>query len=360
MTARIALAGWFGAGNLGDELILRSLVEEVRRRSMTPVAVSVHAEHTERDHGIEAVEHRSPLQTPKLLRALRSVDAVAVAGGLIQSETSPWNLPFHTSRIWAAKITRRPVVGVGLGVGRVPGAAGRALAVRSLRQVGSLSVRDSDSQRRLQNWGCKHAAIGVDPALGLRPEPVEADDTMCVILRPPNRRGLKTYAAKAASAWQHGLEKTAAAIDAVSAATGLTPRLMAFEARFDEELHAALADRLTVACETVTPRLDNVLAEVGRSRLVVTMRYHGAIAALLHQRPCVVLDYSPKMASLASEGGGWAPIIDPRHLDAGQLTNAASEALQSSAGASSTALQALRSRLAVNHDTLDSLLGRLR
>ena len=148
------------------------------------------------------------------------------------------------------------------------------------------------------------------------------DETMCVILRPRNRRGLKTYAAKAASSPQRGLDRAASAIDAASAATKLTPRLVAFEARFDEELHAGLAERLTVASEVVTPSLDSVLAEVGRSRLVITMRYHGAIAALLHQRPCVLLDYSPKMASLAGEGGGWAPVIDPQHLNADRLANA--------------------------------------
>ena len=155
MTARIALAGWFGADNLGDELILRSLTEELAKRGMAPVALSVNAESTERDHGIEAIQHRSPLQSPTLLRALRNVDALAVAGGLIQAETSPWNLPFHTSRIWAARMARRPVVSVGLGVGRVRGAAGRALAVRSLRHANRLVVRDSDSQRRLQNWGLR-------------------------------------------------------------------------------------------------------------------------------------------------------------------------------------------------------------
>ena len=357
MTRRIALAGWFGSQNLGDELILRSLVEALRARGAQPVAVSIDPAATQRNHGIESVAHRHPAQSPALVRALRGVDGMAVAGGVIQSETSPWNIPFHTSRLWAAAAARCPAAAVGIGVGQVPGPLGRGLARRALRRLHTLAVRDRDSAERLRGWGLHGAAVGADPVAGLEAAPVEPDDTMCVILRPPNRRGLRTYSAKAADAstsWQSGLQSAARAIEAAVSATGLTPRFVAFEAGFDDPLHRAVADRLTGPAEVVTPTLDTVLAEVGRSRLVVTMRYHGAMAALLHERPAVLLDYSPKMASLAAEGGGWAPLVDPGRLEADQLVRAASAALDSG-GRACEARAALRSRLAVNDSALDAL-----
>ena len=97
-----------------------------------------------------------------------------------------------------------------------------------------------------------------------------------------------------------------------------------------------------------------MLDEVGRSRLVVTMRYHGAVAALLHDRPAVLLNYSPKMASLGSEGNGWARVLDLGGLESGQLVDAVSDAWAAHSRAAE-ALDELRGRLRANETALDEL-----
>ncbi len=355
MTRRIAVAGWFGSDNLGDELILHCLVQALRDRGAEPVAVSIDSARTSRDHGIGSVTHRSLSQLLALRRALRDTDGMAIAGGLIQSETSPWNIPFHTSRLRAAA-RRCPMAAVGMGVGHVHGRLGRKLAQSSLRRLRRIVVRDADSARRLRHWGLDGVAVGADPVMALAPEPVEPDDTMCVILRPVNRRGLRTAAAKAARSKPPGamLDRMARSIDAAAAATGLAVRFVAFQASRDLPLHTELADRLTVPAEVVAPTLHTVVTEVGRSRLVVTMRYHGAVAALLHGRPAVLLDSSPKMASLASEGGGWAPLVDLGQLEAPELAAAASDAMAAASRAPDVRAELIR-RLAANESALDEL-----
>ena len=179
---------------------------------------------------------------------------------------------------------------------------------------------------------------------------------MCVILRPANRPGLRTAAGKATGAAPRGetLDRIARAIEAAAAATGLAPRLLAFQASREGLIHEDLAHRLTVPADVVTPSVGTVLEEVGRSRMVVTMRYHGAVAALLHGRPTVMLNYSPKMASLAGEAGGWAPLLSLEQLDAGPLETAVLEALDSPTRPAA-ALAELRSRLPANDAALDEL-----
>ena len=381
MTRRIAIAGWFGSDNLGDELILQSLVRSIRDRGAEPVAISIDGAATSRDHGIATITHRSPSHWTALRRGLYGCDAMAVAGGLIQSETSPWNIPFHASRLRAAS-PRCPAAAVGLGVGHVHGRLGRVLARNSLRQFRRVVVRDADSARRLRNWGLNEVAVGADPAMALEPEPVEPSDTMCVILRPANQRGLRTAAAKAARSKLSPavLEPMARAVDAAAAATGLAVRFVAFQASRDgplhaqiadrlttpgrhrqppvpttDPLHAQIADRLTAPVEVVVPTPDSVLAEVGHSRVVVTMRYHGAVAALLHGRPAVLLDSSPKMSALASEAGGWARMLDPGRFEGPELAAAVCDALEAPSRASQ-ARHELKGRLPVNDDALDELI----
>ena len=175
-------------------------------------------------------------------------------------------------------------------------------------------------------------------------------------LRLADRRGLRTAAGEAlkSTARPAVLDRIAGAIDAAATATGLAPRFVAFQASRDGPLHEELAPRLAAPVEVAAPTLHNILAEVGRSRLVVTMRYHGGVSALLHNRPAVLLDYSPKMASLAGEAGGWASLLGLDQLEERQIRVAVSDALAAQDRAPD-ALDELRGRLAANDAALDEL-----
>ena len=354
MTSRIAVAGWFGSDNLGDELILRSLVGCLRARGVEPVAISIDPEETDRIHGIDAVAHPSPLDYPKLRRALRETHGLVVAGGLIQTETSVWNIPFHASRLHSA----RHLTGcaVGLGVGRVGGPLAVPIARGVLRRLQAVVVRDHDSADRLLGWGLRNVRIGSDPVIGDRVDEVAPDDTICVILRPPNRRGIGTAATKAAPPSPAGAADLAGALDAVSNSTGLSIRMVAFQDSRDTPIHRSIAERLGSGAELVSPGLTSVLEEVGRSRLVITMRYHGAIAALLHGRPAVLLDYSPKMASLAAEGGQWAPLLNPLEREPDRAVRAAEAAIAVTPRVTEVRGM-LRDRLVENDRALDTIAG---
>lgn len=78
-------------------------------------------------------------------------------------------------------------------------------------------------------------------------------------------------------------------------------------------------------------------------------------AAPIHGRAGVLLDYSPEMASLAAEGGQWAPLITETDAEPARLVRGSRSApgVVSRAG---TAREALRVRLAGNDRTLDVLI----
>ena len=377
MSIRIAVAGWFGSDNIGDELILRALTRALRARGVEPVAVSIDPDATSRAHGLESLRHRSPVHSPSLARAFKNTDGLIVAGGIVQSETSPWNLPFHASRLLAARSAGDRGAAVGLGVGRVRGRLGPSLIRSGLNRLGAVVVRDADSARRLARLGLADAAVGADPTLALEPPPAATDSTtarekgsapgddMAVILRPPNRRGAGTAGAKARGwarpgpDWHRWIDQVARSLDAAAGAAGLAVRMISFQPSRDGPLHRAVADRLRAPTELIAPTLDSALAEVARSKLVITMRYHGAVAALLGSRPAVVIDYSPKMSALAAEGGGWAPVVAPRRLEPDHLAPAVAAAL-SDPSRIAAARAELTARLAVNNAAIDRLLDGLR
>lgn len=360
MSRRIAIAGWIGSDNLGDELILRSLADTVRERGATPVAISLDPGTTEAVHGIESVAHRGPRDTRTLDRALTGVDGLIFGGGgLVQDETSPWNVPFHFSRIQRALRQDLPVLGLALGVGRVEGRVARRLVERVLPRLEAVVVRDSDSAARLADLDVHGARVGTDPVVGVVPRSADASATIAVMLRRPNRPGVVPARWRPAPDEQDPfLTGIQPALDSLAEATGATLRLVAMQPGRDGPLHEVIAEGLHGPVELVSPRLETVMDTVADCQAVVTMRYHGGIAALLHSKPTVLLDYSPKMGGLADEGGGWAPTVGLGGLDGDSLLEGlrAARALVARIPA---ALEGLRSRLSVNHGALDDFLATL-
>lgn len=381
--ACVALAGWFGSDNLGDELILKALISAVRQRNAKPVTISIRA-----DPPVAAdtamIVHSSPAHQLRLVKALRSMDAMVMAGGLVQTETSPWNVPFHMSRIAACNTQRCAVATLGLGVGMVSNRLNRTFVRKSLNSAEVVVVRDQDSADRLSSWGVLNVKVGADPVFGLEPAVHHAHlnaDYFCVILRTVNRKGLKTAASKnrnsKATLADTDLRRLAEAIDAVAAATSLTPKFVAFQASRDSSIHHAVAARMKADAVLTEPKLDTIFTEIAQSQLVITMRYHGAVAALMHGKPTVTLNYSPKMVSLAAEGhragdaeghrdsdaeghrdSGWAASINPYDVTSSRLMEAVSAAFTfSTSGKIELARNRIQTRLSHNEAALDALIS---
>lgn len=352
----VLVAGWIGSTNLGDELVFAGLRRLLAARGARPVALSENPEATERTHGVEAVSGRSPAA---LLAAAGRADALVLGGGgLLQDETSPLNLPYHLARVWAARARRTPFAAVGVGAGRLDTAAGRAQVARTLRggRFRGASARDADSALLLQRVGVPDVVEATDLAFALDGPDTEPDDVVAVCLRPwTGRRGRLPAAARDASLPDEVVSGVAAALDAI-AADGLTVRFVAFQADRDHAVHRAVAARMRAPSEAVVPALGDVLEAVGRARLVVGMRYHAGVAAVLAGRPAVLIGYSPKVDALAADLGAGGRVLP---FDAGALASipAAAETVLRHAPAVADARERLRVRGRGNDVVLDRLLG---
>jgi polysaccharide pyruvyl transferase CsaB len=318
---RALVAGWIGSTNLGDELVFAGLRRHLAALGMDATAISIRPEHTVRHHGVEAVRHRDPRDSFGLWSALDDADVLVFGGGgLIQDQTSPWNIPFHTSRVLAARMRRVPWAGVGLGVDPVGARWLRALIRSGLAGSLGFGVRDQQSAHSAAELGLT-PRLTADLAFALPAASSEAGpgDHLVVSLRPPTHSGVGTAAVKARRpvdpGWVAGL---AAGIDRIAGAEGLDVRFVAFQPDRDTAMAESVATRMATSAELIDATLDEVVATMATAQGILTMRYHGAVTAALAGRPAVLLDYSPKMAQLAADvGPGFAavPVESPaRHL----------------------------------------------
>ena len=363
---RVLVCGWIGSTNLGDELVFAGVRALLPPRTRV-LAVSTDPRATEREHGVRAVDHR---RLDLVAAAASRADLVILGGGgLIQDETSPFNLPYHLSRVWAAGRAGTPWIGLALGVGPLTTPLGRRLAV-ALRSAAAVTVRDEPSRQLLEELGVP-SRLAADAAFHLPdgepagappdpdPEP-ELDPAVVVSLRPWSRgRGLLPVGWRGISEPPWFVPTVAASLDRASRDSGLPVRFVALQTDRDHELHQRVAAMMTAPTQLVRPDRERVLGALAGGRVVVAMRYHAGIGATLAARPSVLIGYSPKVDALAATLGTGTRALPFEEAALAGLDEAVREQLASpvATDAVADAAQRLRERAEVNRQVLEEFLS---
>ncbi len=197
--------------------------------------------------------------------------------------------------------------------------------------------------------------LAADPVFTRSVDEMAPTDHVVVSLRRPNspdQRRLQTTQPPDAT-W---IQRWADVIDGIAEPRGLAVRFVAWERSQDHQIHEAVAQRLRSSFVLETPDASEIVGRMGAGRLVLTMRYHGAISALLHGRPTTVIDYSPKMGDLVAESMGGLALVP---VDVGpDAVSAAFLRIDAEAAARDRALHALRNRARQNRSAVDLLIDR--
>lgn len=302
-TAPLVVSAWAGSTNLGDELILSALLRKLRSHGADAHVLSVDPPGTTAEHGASASS-----ASHLAIRGRGRPRAVLLGGGgLLQDETSPFNLPFHLGRTSMAA-ARGPVAGVGLGVGPLSGRGGRVLVRRSLGRAVATSVRDEPSRSLLRSIGVE-SVLAADLALSLPLPQVTVEGRVGVSLRPwTGGRHVLPVALRrrrpspVTAPWF--VPSMAASLDEIAGRTGLAIHFVALQGDRDDAVHRAVAGAMRTPSTSSVPTASTVVEEVASCEVVVAMRYHAGIAAVLGGRPAVLIGYSPKVPSLAREVPG--------------------------------------------------------
>lgn len=351
------VAGWIGTTNVGDELIFQALQQKLGAAGVTEIICpSPNPKRTMVEHGVLAVKHTNILQN---VRVIRKADALILGGGgLIQDETSPFNLPYHLSRPYLARLLDKPYAAIGISAGHVQRPLSTEMIRRAFTAARSVVVRDDDSARRLQQIGVKGVKTGCDLVFSL--EPPEYDykpDEIVVCLRPILRgAGFRPVSLRGEPIYEDVVTAFARALDATARRFLLPIRFVAFEGDRDHELHQRVAARMRTSSVRVVASVSNVFDQVARGRVVVSMRFHGGVVASRMGRPVVLIDYSPKVAALGRELGDGAVTLrnDP---DDFQRIPDAIETVMDREQELRQAVAAIRARDVVNDAAIRELIG---
>lgn len=279
----MAVFGYYGFGNLGDEAALHAMLSHLRD-ALPGVEVQVASGDpawTERAHGVGAVPRTD---FAAVRRLFRSCDLVCSGGGSLFQDATSWRSPlFYLTLHELACPT--PVLVYAQGVGPLRRRLSRWATRRAMDRAARVTVRDPDSARLLEELGVRQEAeVVCDPAVDLVPRNTPArTPTMAVCVRP--WPGVP---------WRSLVE----ALREASRRADLRPRVVCLHRRVDEVTCQEVAREL--GAELVTPSHPREAVEAfADTRVVVGMRLHALVLAAAAGVPFVGVAYDPKVASFA-------------------------------------------------------------
>ncbi|MGF6900969.1 polysaccharide pyruvyl transferase family protein [Paraburkholderia sp. GAS348] len=317
---KIVALGYYGAPNVGDELLLTVLARWVKERDGELVALSINPEYTRQHHGIDAVEF---FNLGDIGRALSDADLLVFGGGGIFQDHHPFHVealydPTQNDIAAYARIfymARQFGVRTAIwahGVGPLTNPAAREIVKDIFTLVDHASLRDSDSLALLQSIGVQRdIPVGADPgwAFVAMPQPdipsaaelapLTGKKKLAVIVRPWEfNRG---WEEKLIAALRQTLDASWSIVW-IGFQWSEGTRESATDRCFVEELQRATAD---VVQSVIVDRLEpeQAFAIVKECDAVFSMRLHGSILAIGGSIPVAALEYDNKM-SLAHDMAG--------------------------------------------------------
>ena len=285
-----ALIGYYGFGNLGDELLLKACVDMLTEcgvpRSRV-VVLSNNPDDTSRDFGVDSVNRWSLREVARVFRESERV--IFGGGGIFQDRTSVASCVWYWGIVRLARLMGAGVYAVGQSVGPLKSGLSRFLAGNALRSCGVLHVRDDKSLRLAESLGCENVIRGFDLVMTLKAEtPSLRGERMLVNLRPCP--GLERYAE---------ILRPHVTGDAVGVA-------MSHE---DESALEVLGLRETVRVKSFA-EAESLWREAG---CAVGMRLHFGVLSRIFRVPAVMMPYDVKVNEFAGQSG--IPCISDEWID---------------------------------------------
>ena len=168
---KIALVGYFGHENIGDEAILQSVIQQLKKYHK-PLEILVFTNtptETSELYNVSTLKRKSIIN---IIAAIRMSDIILFAGGtLFQDETSFGSLIYYLFIIVLAKIFKRKVILYSQGVEPFRYYLSKFLVKQVFLFVDHISVRDRSSQAYLKKTLKikKNIRFNIDSAMLLCP-----------------------------------------------------------------------------------------------------------------------------------------------------------------------------------------------
>lgn len=296
---KIALSGYYGFDNAGDEALLLAISSSIK--SLVPdcefVVFSGNPSKTRQLHNVRAVYNMNPWS---VTRELLSCDLIISGGGSIfQDVTSSRSLLYYISVVLLARLLGKPVVFYAQGVGPVRKPFNRWLLGRVANHVNLITLRDQASREFMLQLGVRKPPLHVtaDPVFALQTNDNIIKD---IKLRYPllsgkaaKRLGVSVRHWPALQGYQQKLAGTLDHFKRAGFEIIFVPMDYPEDIKESERVSACMQEEAWIITDELTTAQH--LAVIAQLDLMVAMRLHALIFAASCGVPFAGISYDPKI-----------------------------------------------------------------
>ncbi|TFB19283.1 polysaccharide pyruvyl transferase CsaB [Filobacillus milosensis] len=295
---RVVISGYYGFDNVGDEAILFSIVNTLRglRDDIEFVVLSNNPQQTAELYEVESV-NRFDLKAVRA--ALHESDGLISGGGsLMQDATGMKSIPYYSGVIRMAKWMDKPVFVYAQGVGPVNRALSKWVLKSTFNRVDSITVRDEESKALVESMRVRpEVTLVPDPVLGLDGTKFSSDWLDGADVDKP----VVTVSVRD---WQTQVPYLIRIADSLDQLARDGYRIVFVPMHGEHDLKTSKdTAKMMREDSLVAPHdlsMEEKIALIGESKLLVGMRLHALIFAAISETPFVALSYDPKIDSFAS------------------------------------------------------------
>jgi polysaccharide pyruvyl transferase CsaB len=332
---RALLIGYYGAENLGDELMLASLHRWLAEQGIDVLVVCENAERVKALHGFKVVQNYPFLGQfgwiESLLRGkaigtfkqIGAADLVLAGGGDIIRDEMGWRtFSYQVEKLVAAILLGKPVYLINVGITEPVTRYGKMILRWLLPRCGLIIVRETRSLELCRELGAGAITVlAPDIVLQLpdffpvRYEPAPHPYVLIALHGNPNV--YRQYDLSPAR-----LELLTQALDNLVEKYQCELHFLACQSGNgvydDHHLHRQIISRMRhhessrLLDWTIDPQ--QISQHFGGSRMVIAMRLHAAILATAFQKPCLLMPYERKVEEFGKQAA-ITNILDAESLD---------------------------------------------
>ena len=293
MMAKVAISGYYGFKNFGDEAILDVLVKHLKSLECNDITVfSSDIDYTAEKYSVNAVKR---FDIKKVVKAIIHSDVLISGGGsLLQDVTSLKSLIYYASIIALGLFFHKKVVIFAQGIGPLKSLTAKFIVKNLLKYCSPVTVRDGNSLKIMKDFGI-NAELVCDPIYSLQISKQAPGNSVGVQLR--DFKSMNTNL----------LNKLAQLI--ANKFPDKTIEIFSLQKSLDYELSKKFESIL----KSFNPDLDikiienDIITNISKLEYLFAMRFHAVLVALKCGVKTCAINYDVKVEKLASDAN--IPII---------------------------------------------------
>ncbi len=333
----IAISGFYGFHNTGDEAILETMIAELKswHPDVTITVLSFDPLHTSERLGVNSLYRGWRKDRRKKLLLLKQADLlISGGGGLLQDSYRTGiirgPLPHYLSMVALAKLLGTKVMFFAQGIGPIQSAYGRLLTKLLANRADFITVRDDASKELLKQLGVTRPPIEVTADIVLANKTFKAMQQ-----KPQEPENQKKTIVLSMRPWfhhQHQENTVAEVLDRLIEKEDCQCLFIPMESIHDKEASERVIQQMRHHSSCRILPIDQppqfYFDALSTADLVIGMRLHALIFATLAEVPFIGISYDPKVEHFLKKTGRWKDSFSLETLTAEKLFASAAALLK--------------------------------